>query len=37
MSAILFGNEGAAPAQAEFTGPADDPEFVAGELFSRLT
>jgi hydroxymethylbilane synthase len=37
MSAILFGDEGVAPMQAEFTGPADDPEFVALELFSRLT
>jgi hydroxymethylbilane synthase len=37
MSAILFGDEGAAPAQAEFSGPADAPEFVAREVFSRLT
>jgi hydroxymethylbilane synthase len=37
LSVILFADEGAAPAQATFTGPADDPELVARELFSLLT
>ena len=36
MRAILFGAEGTAPVQAEFTGSASDPELVAREVFARL-
>jgi hydroxymethylbilane synthase len=36
MSVILFGDEGTPPAQATFTGPVDNPQLVAREVFGRL-
>ncbi len=37
MAAILFGEEGVAPAHAEAEGTADEPERVAGDVFAKLT